>query len=162
MLGEIPHVGLFFFCLLRIFQRPTDSQAAVRQKQMSDRSAQSFTCNVCNQANHQWFELIASGAKTAEGRLYKGKWQQMKVGDYLHATEPSSGRSLLLRITELSRCRSLHDMAERYGRALAPHLNDCERIVNAYRTLIDSIVDGNTTLLNEGMIVVHFVLEDAQ
>ncbi len=43
----------------------------------------SWTCTVSNTPVQPWFNWICFGMKVCEGRVFTGKWRQMKVGDIL-------------------------------------------------------------------------------
>jgi ASC-1-like (ASCH) protein len=68
--------------------------------------------NFSKHVSEPWYSLIKAGVKTAEGRLNKGDFAQMKIGDIVEwfNTEGSKKKSFLTRIVGINHYHSFDAM----------------------------------------------------
>lgn len=63
-----------------------------------------------------YLELIQSGKKTAEGRIYKNKFKEMCIGDYiLFIDNHNTNKTVLCVITYLHVYKTFHEMLTKEG-----------------------------------------------
>merc|ERR1712086_233256 len=66
-----------------------------------------------------WLTHIVSGAKTHEGRVFRGHWASLKVGDILEAHSDKYSR-VELQVTELLRFEDFDSAFSQLGKFLLP------------------------------------------
>lgn len=62
-----------------------------------------------------WFDAIARGAKTIEGRLAKGKFLNFYPGQQIIVTNTSTGQQMMVTIKQISRFANFEQMISCYG-----------------------------------------------
>lgn len=62
-----------------------------------------------------WFGYIKSGMKTVEGRLDRGDWKNMKVGDWIVWKTPGNDVTVLTRVVGIRRFGNFKEMIENGG-----------------------------------------------
>ena len=83
-----------------------------------------FKCNL----DLNWLQYIEAGLKTVEGRLYKDKFQEMKVGDVI-----IFNNAIRVQVTALINYNSFRDMLLIEGiHTVLPNIDSVEEGVNVY------------------------------
>jgi ASC-1-like (ASCH) protein len=74
-------------------------------------SGQKMTPDYVKDVQEPWFSLIALGLKTVEGRLNKGSFKDMKVGETVLWTNEQQGfkREILTRISRITKYTGFED-----------------------------------------------------
>lgn len=77
---------------------------------------QEFTCNV----NEPFRSLLLDGSKEYEGRVFKEKWSQMKVGDRLTVRGGLDKTEIIFTIIGIVKCANFEELHELLGDKLLP------------------------------------------
>jgi ASC-1-like (ASCH) protein len=101
-----------------------------------------------------YFEQIRDRIKTIEGRLARGKWLQMKVGDYIDVHRSSFDEKVTVRIEKIALYPSFKDMIEAEGvEKVIPHVHTVTEAVQAYRGFYSKEEEGES-----GVLALHIVV----
>ena len=84
-------------------------QAIKYEKTEHNEETQRYISNV----SEPWFSLIKKGIKTVEGRLNKGKFSKMKVGDIVEWN--NKNKKFITRITAIRHYKTFEDMIKTEG-----------------------------------------------
>ena len=88
------------------------------------------------QLSSPWFDLVCKGKKKVEGRLDKGSFHGMKVGDKIEWYNNDTGkkRKCLTKITKITKYPSFGEMLRKEGVDIVlPGVEGIRLGVNAYR-----------------------------
>jgi ASC-1-like (ASCH) protein len=76
-------------------------------------------------------KYIADGSKKYEGRLYKGSWKEMKVGDVIEFYDDNM--RVQKTIVDIIQFESFSQMYEMYGHELLPDVDSAIEAEKTYR-----------------------------
>lgn len=100
-----------------------------------------------------WFDYIANGDKTIEGRLYDDKRKQLNVGDIIKFTNGED--SFTKEITKLETFDSFSDaVTEENYKKLIPNANNRDEALKVYTDIYDSIIEKNNH--TDGILLIYF------
>ncbi len=81
-----------------------------------------------------WFDLILSGKKTVEGRLNRGIYQRLKVGQVIHFRDTTTKRMMQVIIKDIRKYGSFRSYIANEGcDQVAPHLKTVDEAVATYQ-----------------------------
>ena len=79
-----------------------------------------------------WFEHVANGSKSVEGRAaHEGRWRQ-HTGKTIHISRPGSQEVVKARITDVRHYSNLEEYLDAEWEAAAPHCPTKEKAREAY------------------------------
>ena len=79
--------------------------------------------------NQPWLRLIADRTKDVEGRLSRGLWRNIRVGDQLRLYDPEDRNSVVTRtVVELVHAPDFKALYDRFGARLLPPGVDCSAL----------------------------------
>jgi ASC-1-like (ASCH) protein len=127
-----------------------------------------YTGNLTNSGDHCWLDLIVKGYlkknghnvyKTMEGRVNKGKWKEMQVGDELLLKEVGGEKWVMCRVMARHEKPNFRELSQKYGQFLAPHMKgQVELIEKAYQEIVDQIRENSPDLKIDEIIVENGVV----
>lgn len=75
--------------------------------------------HIANEQPYQWLDWIESGIKKFEGRLNKGDWKDLKVGDKLSLFDDNQ-KTVIVEVTELRYFKDFVEAFNNLGKSLVP------------------------------------------
>lgn len=92
-----------------------------------------LTKHIANNRPNQWLDWIESGIKKYEGRLNKGDWANLKIGDRIILYD-DNGKRVIVEIFDLKYFTSFCDAFNSLGKYLVPIDNiGADNVVDLYR-----------------------------
>lgn len=102
-----------------------------------------------------WFDLIASGQKTIEGRINNNKYNKLKNGDIIKLTKCDNiDNYIMLSIDSVQKYNSFKEMIESETlEKLLPGVSDIEEGIKIYRKFYNPEIE-----LEKGVIAIRIKL----
>jgi ASC-1-like (ASCH) protein len=93
-----------------------------------------------NTPERPWLDWIEQGKKRFEGRLFKGDWQQVALGDLIELV--STDKSVIVQVTDLRRYTDFKEAFIDLGDRLVPIEGiDADTVVTLYREYYEDVAE---------------------
>jgi tRNA (cytosine38-C5)-methyltransferase len=93
-----------------------------------------------NPPERPWLDWIEQGKKRFEGRLFKGDWQQVAIGDLIELF--STDKSVIVQVTDLRRYTDFKEAFNDLGEKLVPIEGiDADTVVMMYREYYEDVAE---------------------
>ena len=100
---------------------------------------QKWSKPISNPIETPWFTWIQSGEKKYEGRIRRGDWKKIKIGDEITFT--CEGNSVVTLVTELIYYNNFRSACEDLGTLLVPHEPSLDKREACYTKIYHKTVD---------------------
>lgn len=105
-----------------------------------------------------YFSFIKEGVKTIEGRLLKGLYQELKIGDEIQVYNNEETESVLVKVLALRKYTSFQEMLEKEeSKKILPDADSIEQGLEIYRKFYSPEQENQF-----GVLAIEVVLMDSE